>query len=293
MRYFDRLHPAAAFAYFASVLLVAMFTMHPVIVGICFLSGVCFCGLLTGIRKLLRGLAFSLPLVVLLALTNPLFSHRGKTVLFSLFGTAFTLESVLYGATAAVMLLSVFYWFRCYNEIMTSDKFLCLFGKAAPKLALILSMTLSLVPRFERRYRAIDDAQRAIGLYDGGGVGTRLRGKLRVFSILLTGGLEGSIETADSMSARGYGLPGRSSYDVYRFRRADVFVLAWSLLLCGGVITLCATGAAAYEFYPTPGSLTGDARTVLAFILSALLAGSSIVWEVADRIVWHILKSKI
>lgn len=40
-----------------------------------------------------------------------------------------TLESIAYGCAAAVMLVAVLFWFSCYNEVMTSDKFMYLFGR--------------------------------------------------------------------------------------------------------------------------------------------------------------------
>jgi hypothetical protein len=46
MRYFDRLHPITAFVYFMLLLLVAMLTMNPVIITICYLASVVFCGML-------------------------------------------------------------------------------------------------------------------------------------------------------------------------------------------------------------------------------------------------------
>jgi energy-coupling factor transport system permease protein len=44
-----------------------------------------------------------------------------------------TLESIFYGLAAAVMLAAVVLWFGCYNEVMTSDKFIYLFGRVIPR----------------------------------------------------------------------------------------------------------------------------------------------------------------
>jgi energy-coupling factor transport system permease protein len=46
------------------------------------------------------------------------------------------------------MLAAVISWFSCYNAVMTSDKFVYLFGRVIPALSLILSMTLRFVPKF-------------------------------------------------------------------------------------------------------------------------------------------------
>ena len=95
-----------------------------------------------------------MPLFMVVALMNPLFNHYGVTVLFYLYnGTPVTLESVVYGLAMAVMLCEVIIWFQCYNKIMTSDKFIYLFGRVIPGFSLILSMCLRFVPRFKNRMK--------------------------------------------------------------------------------------------------------------------------------------------
>ena len=109
MRYFDRLHPIVAFLYFVFVILIAMLSMNPVIITICYLSGVAFCGMLIGLKKILISLAYNIPLLILLALTNPMFVHKGETILFFLNDNPVTKEACLYGLFASMMIMSVFY----------------------------------------------------------------------------------------------------------------------------------------------------------------------------------------
>ncbi len=102
------------------------------------------------------GLKYMLPMFVVAALINPAFSHSGKTILSYLpNGNPLTLESIIYGIAAAVMLISVIIWFSCYNEVMTSDKFVYLFGRIIPALSLVLSMTLRFVPKFKAQIRCL------------------------------------------------------------------------------------------------------------------------------------------
>ena len=63
----------------------------------------------------------------------------------------------------------------------------------------------------------------------------RVRSALRVFSIVVTWSLESGIITADSMRCRGYGLPGRTAFSIYRFDDRDRAALRW-LLFCGGYV---------------------------------------------------------
>lgn len=96
----------------------------------------------------------------MIAVINPLFSHNGVTPLFFLNGNPVTLEAVLYGLDIAVMLVAVLYWFKGYNHVMTSDKFLFLFGRAIPRLALVLSTALRFVPLLKVQIRRVSRAQR-------------------------------------------------------------------------------------------------------------------------------------
>ena len=293
MRYFDRLHPITAFVYFMLLLLVAMLTMNPVIITICYLSSVIFCGMLIGIRKLLSSLAYNIPLMLMIALTNPMFVHKGETILFFLNDNPVTKEAIIYGVFASLMIMSVFYLCRCYTEIMTSDTFIYLFGRVIPKLSLVLSMILAFIPKLKRKYREIDEAQKALGIYATQSYVDKLRSKMRVLSILLTNSLETSVDTADSMRARGYGLKGRTSYAIYRFTASDFAYLVFSIVFGVGAVVLIMLGASEFYYYPTVTVIEGSPIIYILYLSLALLAGSSIFMEVKENILWRYLKSKI
>ncbi len=293
MRYFDRLHPACAFVYFISVIFIAMLTMHPIVVTICFLTGVILYGVLCGGRRLARSLCINIPFILLMSLLNPLFSHKGNTVLLFLNDTPVTLEAIVYGIFASLMIVAVFYWFACYSEIMTSDKFIYLFGRAIPKLSLLLSITLSAVPRLLRQYHDIDDAQRASGQYRAEGSLARLRYCLRELSALVSRALEGSIDTADSMRARGYGLKGRSAYSLYRFTVSDAVMLVLTVIVAGGIFVLIAFGKTDFSYYPTIAPLTFSPTVCGLYTALSFLTVLPIMIEIKEIILWHILRSNI
>lgn len=293
MRYFDRLHPITAFVYFMLLLLVAMLTMNPVIITICYLSSVVFCGMLIGIRKLLSSLAYNIPIMLMIALTNPMFVHKGETILFFLNDNPVTKEAIVYGTFASMMIMSVFYLCRCYTEIMTSDKFIYLFGRVIPKLSLVLSMILAFIPKLKRKYKEIDEAQKALGIYATQSHVDKLRSKMRVLSILLTNSLETSVDTADSMRARGYGLKGRTSYAIYRFTASDFAFLMFSIVFGVSAVVLIMLGASEFYYYPTITVIKGTPTVYILYLSLVLLAGSSIFMEVKENILWRYLKSKI
>ena len=75
---------------------------------------------------------------------------------------------------------------------------------------------------------------------------------------MVTWSLENAIDTADSMKSRGYGLPGRTAFSIYRFDDRDKLALLW-LLFCGFYIA-CGwiVGGLKWQYYPMiTGTLIG------------------------------------
>lgn len=152
---FDRYHPAVALAYCGVLLVFSMAVMQPAYLLLT------FCGLfaleasLCGAKVSLRNLAWQAPLVMVLAIANPLFVSAGSTELFRIGMHAFYLESLVYGACQGLMLANVLLAFSVASHIVTSDKVLCTLGNLTPTLALMMSMTMRLVPQFARRGKDI------------------------------------------------------------------------------------------------------------------------------------------
>ena len=82
---FDTIHPTAAIIYFGFALAMPMLLLHPMLLGISFLSALAWTVQLKGMRDALRFFCrFILPLMLLTAILNPIFNHKGLTVLFYL-----------------------------------------------------------------------------------------------------------------------------------------------------------------------------------------------------------------
>lgn len=249
---FSQFHPIVNFVFFGIVFGFSMLSMHPICLLISFISGICYLIQLKGtkaVELLLKGV---LPLLLLTMIINPAFSHAGETILcFLPRGNPLTLESILYGIDAGFMLASILVWFACFSEVMTSDKFVYLFGRIIPALSLILSMTLRFVPHFKRQFDTVCEAQKTLGHdVSNGPLLTRLKNAIICFSIVVTWSLENSIETSDSMKSRGYGTRHRTAYTIYCFTERDKTALVF-ILFCG--IFFIAGGLSGdlfWRFYP-------------------------------------------
>ena len=78
-------------------------------------------------------------------------------------------------------------WFSSYNEVMTSDKFVYLFGRVIPALSLVLSMALRFIPKFKAQMQVVSEAQACIGRdTKNGSVFQRVGNAVKIFSIMVT-----------------------------------------------------------------------------------------------------------
>jgi len=250
---FGRYHPAVSFLYFLLVMLYSVLLLHPICLGISFLSAFAYSLRLNGRKAWRFNLLFLLPMLLVCALMNPAFNHEGATILFYLPNdNPVTAESIYYGLASATMLATAVCWFSCFNAVMSSDKFIYLFGRLIPGLSLVLSMALRMIPRFKEQAGVIANAQRCLGRdISTGKAFQRMKQGFRIFSMLLTWALENAIETADSMRSRGYGLRGRTAFALYRWERRDKLAMA-AVLFCGiSVLIGRLCGGLYYRYFPS------------------------------------------
>lgn len=281
------------FLYFALVLVFSMFFMHPIYLAISLLCSSVYSVRLRGRDSLKAQMKFILPMTLIVVLINPAFSHAGVTILAYLpSGNPLTLESIAYGLAAAALLAAVIMWFSCFNDVMTTDKFVYLFGRVIPAMSLVLSMTFRLVPRFKNRFREVHDAQRCIGCdVSEGSLIERLKKAASIVSIMITWSLESSVETADSMKSRGYGLSGRTAFSIYRLDGRDKCALIW-LLLCGFYIGCgWAVGGMEFHYYPMIVGAEPGVFQISFMLAYLLLCLTPIILDATEDEKWKHLRS--
>ena len=218
---------------------------------------------------------------------NTLFTHNGATVLFYLNNSRITLEALLYGLAAAVLLSSIIVWFSCFNVVMTSDKLIYIFGKAAPVLGLTLSMIFRFIPLLKARFREISMGQRCMGRHVAGGFLAKLRQVTKEVSILISWSLEAAIETSDSMEARGYGLHGRTSFHLFKMTPTDKALLTG--ISISGLIAAsgCILGKTSIYYYPKVVLGQWDVLTVITFAAYVLMLAVPLITDIFGEIKWQ------
>ena len=254
--------------------------------------------------------------MTLIFIMNPLFVHKGVSVLMMIGDTQITKEAFAYGACSALMTGSVIMWFYCYGLVMTSDRFMAVFGRHAPATSLVFSMVLRFIPRLTVQAHRTREAQWGF-FTEGNGNMTgdhrrtsldeRIRQGIENTSVLTTWALENSIETADSMRSRGYGIskergmsedqPGktgrsiRTNYSGYKIHSKDSLLLCVLALISTAVIWAKASGTLYFTAYPVimSAKLTGRLAaavviyTIFCCLPAMLAAHETLMWKIYDK----------
>ena len=98
---FSKCHPMVNFLFFIGAVCFGVVFQHPLYLLAALLCAGTYSFLLQG-RKALKQMAWMLPLLLVIALINPLFNTRGERILFLIFGRPYTLEALLYGFAVGI-----------------------------------------------------------------------------------------------------------------------------------------------------------------------------------------------
>lgn len=290
---FMRLHPFVNVIYFIVLMLFTMFYQHPVLLGITGAAAFAYSIYMKGIKQLKRNLLL-VPMMFLLSFVNPLFNHRGATILFYLNHNPITLESILYGFVAAAMIYDMIVLFSIFHEVMTSDKIICVLSKVMPIGALLFTMTLRFVPMYKAQLVKMRTAQKGIG-HDSsqGNVLQKILNGVELVSGLITWALENALDTADSMKGRGFGLTGRTYYTSMKLTKLDLQVLIFE-----GFCTVCLLWGVVRKafkviYFPTIEWYGSGEIPVFFYFVFAAFAIFPIVLDAKEELTWNYWRQKI
>jgi len=282
---FGERHPVTTLLYFISVTGIVMFIPSPAIRILSLAGGLLYLFLSETAKP--RHLTALFILSVAITLINPLISHKGETVLFYINDLAFTLEALLYGANAALLTASVLIWTYSFSRIMTVERVLCVTGKLSPGISVVISSAVRSIPLFSGYYSKISSIKMLNRSFDEEKtLPGELKKSLNDFSATCGLAIEGSIDEADSMDARGFGSEKRKSYSRFVFGRRDVFITVSILILTAVISVFAATGTLDFEFYPVISHAEYGPGFIAAITIYAIAAFYPTVSEAAWMILW-------
>lgn len=282
---FARFHPLVNLIFYIVVLGITMFQMQFGLVLISLFSALVYFFCL----KRSKGVRFLLVVIGIFfvsSLINPMFSHKGNTLLFYLFtGNPVTMESIIYGMVSSGIICAMLLWLSTFHQVMDMERLLGAMGKIMPHIALLITMILRFIPKYTKH-------QKEVSLFNGDQDKSRIakiKKGSKIFSITTTWALENSIYTADSMKARGFGVKKRTSYSNYRMEGRDICVIVWIAILAGCVIRMLQSEKIYTYYYP----YVVNRNNIVVYVLYALLCFTPVLINIREEIRWYRLKSKI
>lgn len=283
-----RINPFALSFYFLVQIVIIMIFFNPILVVIGLLTAIVLSIMSSGAKGIILYLLFFL----VIAITNPIFSHNGMTPLFYVNSNAITLEAIIYGLIMGGVVLAVFYNIKNFNAYITPDKLIYIIGKFTPKIALLISMVLNFVPMIVSKGKDIYSCQKLLVKNDKNII-KKLKLLITVVSCVISQMLENGVITSDSMSARGYGTVKRTSSIKRKFKRSDMLFVVVTLVLASVVFVAGANNVFYFYCYPKISTVKTDLFAIIAYSSFFILSIMPIIIFVIGELKWKYLISKI
>ena len=283
----EKLHPTAQLLFIVVTLIVPVTFFNPYFSLASLFAATLYLFIKNG-KNAFKTLLLALFWIILVGVFNMLFVHVGETVLFTVKNTNYTLERMLFGFNQGCVFASVMIWFVQFGKCVDSERILYLF-RFSPQLALLFSMVLGFIPRFEKKARDIREARLAL---NSGKAPESFKEKIRFsvdnLSALVTYSLESSIVTANSMRARNWN-PKAIRASRFRFTLFDTvfFIIAFSVTFF--VLFQYAIGNINYVFDPVCYTKALSIPALAAFFALEMYPFIS---EVRENVKWKQLSVK-
>lgn len=223
---FLSIHPIVQLIYYILIGVMLFQMNHPVFLLTTFLLLIWIVWQQDEGKSIKKRLSSILLLMGVMILLNPLFVSRGSHILFYLGNRQITLEALIYGISLALMIGGMMLLFISFQHVLHGQRFLYLFANLLPRTALLVMIALRFVPLLMNRLETIRAVQHVRGSNK-----SPIKTAMMQLQALITWSLEESIETADSMKARGYGNQKRTMYTPFYMEKRDWFVMIILLLL--------------------------------------------------------------
>ncbi len=271
------MHARAVAAWALACLVLALATTNPIYRALVAAVSLSVLIRLAGGRRLRRVLIGASLLAASTALLNVAVSHVGDTVLWALpawlpaLGGPWTLEALAYGLSSGVGLMACLFGAASLTLLLEPDELIDALPGWLDRTGGTLAMTLGLVAALGSTVGQVMEGQRLRGW--------RLRGPRSwaeiAVPVVLTA-VEGSIQLAEAMEARGYGAGPRSSWLRPALRRRDRLVVMGSAAAVALFFAARLSGQAA-DWYPYP-SLNLPALEPLPLAAYLLLPLPVLLW---------------
>ena len=183
------------------------------------------------------------------------------------------------------MLIAVMLWFSSFNRVFTSDKTAYVFGRIMPQSAMLFTISQRFFSRLLSDGRRMVEAKAAMSGYEKGIV-PRMKNAASILIALINKTLEGAVDTADSMYARGCGTVKRTSFSVFYFTYRDGVLLGLIVFLSCLLLAFKLKGLISFVYFPCIDAHGGMTASI-AYLLYALLCFMPVIYDVWEDMEWR------
>lgn len=268
----------AVAAWSAACMFIVLSSSNPVYKGLVLAAALIAIGAAAGLRRM-RPLLLGVSLIAIVAtFLNFVSAHLGSTVLISLpaqvpiLGGDYTLEALAFGAVGGLTIAAAILAASPFSLLLASHDVIDAMPAALSRTGAAVAASVNLVPVVAASFVQVSEAQRLRGWRPRG---PRSWAEI-VVPVVLTS-VEGSIQLAESMEARGYGAGPRTLAGSVRMTRGDWMIVAASALAVASFVVARAAGwAADWYAYPSLSFPQVDPRPVVSCLL---LFAPVMVWR--------------
>jgi len=236
-------------AWSAACLFIVLFTTNPAYKVLVLAAAIASLAAGAGLNRM-RGILTAIVLIAAFATAlNFVSAHLGRTTLFQLpdqipaLGGPYTLEALAAGVNGGITVAAAIVAAAPFSLMLASHDVMDALPSALSRTGAAIAASLNLVPSVATSFVQVSEAQRLRGWRPRG---PRSWAEV-VVPVVLTS-VEGSIQLAESMEARGFGSGPRTSLRAARMHNTDRILVATS---AGAVIAFIAAKAADWYPYPT------------------------------------------
>lgn len=292
-REFATYNPLSIFVYFVAVTGMSMSVSSPVIIVLSLIAALFYAGILGGAKAVKTNALISVVTIFFITLINTLFTHRGETVLFYINYNGITAEAITFGVFSGFMFSGILVWFYCFGKVVTGEMIMYLFSGISSFLALLISMILRYIPLLKNRYDEVSMGQFSLNSAEKPGLFKRISMALKKISVLISWSLEASIESADSMAARGYGLKGRTSFHIYKIEKRDIVFMSLIVISTAVSMYILKVFDGEIQFYPLVKFPSYEVIDIAGIILFAAVISIPALLDAVGEIRWKKSELKI
>lgn len=289
MTFFSQVHPVALTLYFTELIICLLLFNHVAVAMAEFVALIIMGAYYLGGRSIARQLKYGLSFLLLILFFNTLLNQKFPPILWhfkwGILTFQFSYPAFLYGIAMAIVLIAMLFVFSVLNRVLTPSKLIYVFSPIAPRLAVLVTISFTLVTNFTTKFRQILRLQRTRNVdASTGSLKIRTQKMIHIFEILLQDSLSSAMETANLMDARGFGATKRTHYRSYHWQLSDVtFIsLATAILLTGISLRVVSMGASRSVASFTTIFMVNDGWpiliTVLLFLLPLISEGVYRLW---------------